>query len=93
MALAGLWDRWLSADKSEAEETFTIITTEPSTFAAQFHNRMPLILEQDTSDLLLKGNPEAAVALMRPADEGLLISWPVNKAVGNVKDNEPELLI
>jgi putative SOS response-associated peptidase YedK len=41
MALAGLWDRWRGADKSET-------TTEPSTFAAQFHNRMPLVLEPDT---------------------------------------------
>jgi hypothetical protein len=33
------------ADKSGTKETFTIITTEPSKFAAQFHNRMPLVLE------------------------------------------------
>jgi putative SOS response-associated peptidase YedK len=43
MALAGLWDRWRSKDKSETKETFTIVTTEPSRFAAQFHNRMPLV--------------------------------------------------
>ena len=33
IALAGLWDRWWSKDKSETKETFTIITTEPSKFA------------------------------------------------------------
>ena len=44
IALAGLWDRWRSKDKSETKETFTIVTTEPSKFAAQFHNRMPLVL-------------------------------------------------
>jgi putative SOS response-associated peptidase YedK len=92
MALAGLWDRWRSADKSETKETFTIVTTEPSTFAAQFHNRMPLILEPDTWDAWLSGNPETAAALMKPANEDILISRPVNKAVGNVKNNGPELL-
>ena len=51
MTLAGLWDRWRSKDKPEAKETFTIVTTEPSMFAAQFHNRMPLVLEPDTWDL------------------------------------------
>jgi putative SOS response-associated peptidase YedK len=50
MALAGLWDRWRSADKSETKATFTIVTTEPSRFAAQWHDRMPLILELDTWD-------------------------------------------
>lgn len=45
IAIAGLWDRWRSADKSETKETFTILTTQASRFAAQFHERMPLILE------------------------------------------------
>ncbi len=92
MALAGLWDRWRSKDKSETKETFTIVTTEPSEFAAQFHNRMPLVLEPHTWDLWMKGDPEAAAVLMKPANEGALISRPVNKAVGNVKNNGPELL-
>lgn len=58
IALAGLWDHWRSADKSEVKETFTIVTTEPSKFAGQFHNRMPLILEPDTWDLWMKGEPD-----------------------------------
>jgi putative SOS response-associated peptidase YedK len=48
MALAALWDRWRSKDKSETKESFTIVTTEPSKFAAQFHNRIPLVLQPDT---------------------------------------------
>lgn len=92
MALGGLWDRWRSADKSEVKETFTIITTEPSKFAAQFHNRMPLILEPDTWDAWLSGDPETATALMKPAKEDALVSRPVSKALGNVKNNGPDLL-
>ena len=92
IALAGLWDRWRSKDKSETKESFTIVTTEPSKFAAQFHNRMPLVLEPDTWDLWMKGEPDAAAALMKPANEDVLVSPPVNKAVGNVKNNGPELL-
>jgi putative SOS response-associated peptidase YedK len=90
MALAGLWDRWKSKDKSET--TFTIVTTEPSKFAAQFHNRMPLTLGPDAWDLWLKGDPNAAAALIKPANEDALVSRPVSKAVGNVKNNGPELL-
>jgi putative SOS response-associated peptidase YedK len=92
MALAGPWDRWRGADKPEMKETFTIVTTVPSTFAAQFHNRMPLILEPDTWDAWLSGDPETAAALMKSANERVLNSRSVNKAVGNVKNNGPELL-
>lgn len=92
LARAGLWDRWRSKDKSETKESFTIVTTEPSKFAAQFHNRMPLVLEPDIWDVWLKGDAEAAVALMKPANEDVLTERPVNEAVGNVKNNAPELL-
>jgi putative SOS response-associated peptidase YedK len=57
MALAGLWDRWRSKDKSETEETFTIVTTAPSQFAAQWHDRMPLILDPDTWEVWLQEAP------------------------------------
>jgi putative SOS response-associated peptidase YedK len=64
----------------------------PSKFAAQWHDRMPLILEPDTWGAWLSGNPDTAAALMKPANEDVLLSRPVNKAVGNVKNNGPELL-
>jgi len=53
---------------------------------------MPVILEADGWDLWMKGEPEVAAALMKPANEDVLMSRPVSKAVGNVKNNGPELL-
>src|SRR5262249_1926620 len=91
-AFAGVWDRWRSKDKSKTKETFTIVTTAPSKFAAQWHDRMPLILERDTWDAWLAGDPDAAAALMNPANEDVLTERVVSKAVGNVKNNGPELL-
>jgi putative SOS response-associated peptidase YedK len=81
-----------ASTSSKQKETFTIITTEPSKFAAEFHNRMPLILEPDTWDLWMRSEPDAAAALMKPANEDVLISRPVSKAVNSVKNNGPELL-
>jgi putative SOS response-associated peptidase YedK len=92
MALAGLWDRWRSKDKSETKETFTIVTTEPSKFVAQFHNRMPLVLEPNTWEAWLRGDPDTAASLLKPANEDLLVGRPVSKAIGNVKNNSPDLL-
>lgn len=92
MAIAGLWDRWRSADKSETKETFTIVTTRASRFAAQFHDRMPVILEPDSWDLWMKGESDVAAALMMPARENVLMERPVSEAINNVKNNGPDLL-
>ena len=70
----------------------TIVTTAPSKFAGHFHNRMPLVLEPDTWDLWMKSEPDAAAALMKPANEDVLTERLVSKAAGNVKNNGPELL-
>ena len=40
----------------------------------------------------MKGDPEAAVVQMKPANEDLLVSRPVGKAVGNAKNDSPDLL-
>lgn len=92
MAIAGLWDRWQSADKSETKESFTIVVTAANNFACQFHDRMPVILEKDAWDLWMKGEPEIAEALMIPAGEKVLTERVVSKDVNNVKNNRPDLL-
>jgi putative SOS response-associated peptidase YedK len=91
IALAGLWDRWVSADKTERKETYTVVTTAPSAFAAQFHDRMPCVLELNDIDIWLKDLPEEAEALMRPAKD-VLQERPLGKAINNVKNNSAELL-
>ena len=51
-----------------------------------------LVLEPNTWEGWLRGDPDTAASLMKPANEEVLISRPVNKAVGNLKNNGPELL-
>jgi putative SOS response-associated peptidase YedK len=91
IALGGLWDRWTSADKAERKETYTVVTTAPSEFAAQFHDRMPLVLEMEDVEDWLRASPDHAAALMRPAED-VLRERPLGKAINNVKNNAPELL-
>jgi hypothetical protein len=40
----------------------------------------------------VKSDPEAAAVLMKPANEDLLVSRPVGKAVGNARNDGPALL-
>lgn len=46
-AFAGLYDRWRDVENRELL-TFTIITTQPNSIVSRIHNRMPVILGENT---------------------------------------------
>jgi len=94
-AMAGLWDRWRPEPDAPPIHTFTIITGPPNELVAPIHNRMPVILphaawrrwfgEDDaTRDELL--------ALLRPYPAELMRAYPVAARVGNIRNNDPDLL-
>jgi len=94
MALAGLWETW----RSPAQETirsFTIITTTPNELCAEVHNRMPVILSPETWAAWLAEEPaeEAVLKMMLvPYPAERMTMWPVDKRVGNVKNNDASLI-
>lgn len=92
-ALAGLWDRW-QPKEGPALDTFTILTTDPNSLMEPIHNRMPVILDpQDYSRWLDPGDPaRPPVDLLRPYPAEKMTAWPVSDRVGNVRNNDPELL-
>ena len=57
-----------------------------------WHYRMPVILEQPDWPTWLGEAEGDHVALMRPAPDGLLRTWPVDRRVGSPRNNGPELL-
>ena len=90
LALAGLWE-W----HAEFGHSFTIITTSPSTWMSAIHNRMPAILEpSDWGAWLSAGDddPGWQAALLRPAAEDVLRSYPVSRDVNAVASSGPELI-
>jgi putative SOS response-associated peptidase YedK len=92
-AFAGLWESWRPKD-GEPLETFTILTTGSNEIMAPIHNRMPVILEpRDYDRWLDAGGPAAPpVDLLRPYPAERMTAWPVSARVGNVRNNDPELL-
>lgn len=92
-ALAGLWESWKPKD-GEPLETFTILTTGPNELLARIHNRMPVIVEPDDYHRWLDpGDPaRLPVDLMRPLAAEKMRSWQVSDRVGNVRNNDAELL-
>ena len=49
LPLAGLWTTWKSSN-SYTLSTYTVITTSPVNNVNHIHNRMPVILDQDSMD-------------------------------------------
>ncbi|MFO1057549.1 MAG: SOS response-associated peptidase [Dongiaceae bacterium] len=90
-ALAGLWERWRPAAGAEAVETFTVITCAPNDVCAALHDRMPVIVDPADYAEWLAAAP-GAEALLRPCPADALEAYPVPAAVGNVRNEGPELI-
>lgn len=92
-AFAALWERW-KPKEGEPLETFTILTTDPNELAEAVHDRMPVILEpRDYERWMEPGDPvRPPVDLLRPFPAEKMRSWPVNERVGNIKNDEADLL-
>jgi putative SOS response-associated peptidase YedK len=99
MAIAGLWDAWKEPKKSPQEvdrwlQSFAIVTTEANALMAPISARMPVILhERDWEEWLDRDDSKPApVHLLRPfAPEEMKVE-ACNTAVGNLRNNGPEML-
>ncbi len=88
--LAGLWDRAM-IDGSEIE-SFTVLTTTPNDVVAGLHTRMPVILAQENYGRWLDPQSGPVDDLFEPFPAADMHAWPVDQAVGNVRNNHPGLI-
>ena len=93
-AFAGLWDAWKDPANGEWLQTFAIITTAANELTGRVHDRMPVILHpRDYGRWLERGEAEhLPVDLLRPFEAEAMRVDACNPAVGNVKNNGPEML-
>lgn len=90
LAFAGIWSAW----GPESVRTCSVLTTAALGGLTKVHERMPLILPADRWADWLAGGGDAA-ELLRPLSVRDLESIevrPVGPAVGNVRNNGPELI-
>lgn len=95
LAMAGLYEFWKQPDTGEWIASFTILTTAAEDSLGHLHDRMPLLVERDAYAEWLDPEPqprEQLLGLLIPAAPGLLDAFPVSTAVGNVRNNGPELI-
>jgi len=90
---AGLYESWRPSPTVK-ERTFTIITTKPNALLEPIHNRMPVILEEDSIDkwLYARQTPDSLMDLLRPARPDLLVATAVSTRVNSVKNDDPDCL-
>lgn len=77
------------------EKTFAILTTSAPHGMENIHDRSPVIIEPETVSAWLQGETQQEILhkMCKPAADGVLAWHPVSKAVGNVRNNSPELLL
>jgi putative SOS response-associated peptidase YedK len=95
IVFAGLAERWRRPDDSWLHSA-TIITTEAGPDMDGIHNRMPVILESDSWEHWLDPavtDRDELEPLLRPAPAGTLVHHEVDRAVGNIRNDGPELLV
>ncbi|HZE38109.1 MAG TPA: SOS response-associated peptidase [Stackebrandtia sp.] len=91
LVFAGLWDFW---DKEEPILSCTILTTEAIGDLERVHDRMPLLLGPERYAAWL-GEEEPDGDLLEPPGTALLSELeirPVGRAVGNVRNDAPQLI-
>jgi len=93
MAFAGLWELWNSPEGPV--ESCTICTTDANDLMGQMHDRMPIILPRQSIDHWLDPavtDPAELKPMLQQFPGGEMQSWPVGKAVGNVRNQGPSLM-
>jgi putative SOS response-associated peptidase YedK len=93
-AIAGLWERWQSADGSEIESC-TLLTTDPNELLEVVHNRMPVIVAPSDFDLWLNPKvqrPDEIGHLLRPYPALEMRFYQVSPAVNSPHSDNPNLV-
>jgi len=95
LVMAGIWEQWWPKTENAAPVfTYSIITGAPNAEMAPVHNRMPMLLmDQGAQETWLDTNADLkeVLDLLATPRDGVLKYYPVSAAVGNVRNNGPEL--
>jgi putative SOS response-associated peptidase YedK len=95
LVMAGIWEQWQAGeDSADPVFTYSIITGAPNAEMAPIHDRMPMLLINETTQGQWLDRqlplPDVLNLLDTPPD-GTLTYYPVGAMVGNFRNNGPEL--
>jgi putative SOS response-associated peptidase YedK len=93
MTFAGLWDQWVAPD-GDTIRSFAIITTVANALLQSLHARMPVLLAPDQWIAWLgeiAADRQQLKAMLKPYPDAGMAFWPVDRRVGNVCNDSPDL--
>ena len=92
LAFGGIWESWTDPASGDITRSFAIVTTDANGTMAPIHNRMPLVLEPADWPAWLGEEEGDPSALLYPAADDVLRTWPISTEVNSVRHNGPDLL-
>lgn len=93
-AFAGLWSRWTSPD-GEVVDSFAIITTAPNETAAEYHDRMPLVVPAELHEGWLDPSADGKALLSQACARSMKLEldvYPTDPRGNNVRFEGPEVV-
>jgi putative SOS response-associated peptidase YedK len=96
MVMAGLWSSWKNPASGEEITSCTVLTCAPNEVMAELHDRMPVVLGEAYWAKWLGEEPatnEQLLDLLTACPNEWLKIWPVDKRVGNVRNQGAELVL
>ena len=94
IAFAGLWEKWKDA-AGELLESCTIVTCDASESIRKIHDRMPVVLPEESWDRWMDpaySDTEALSKILVPFDQKALRAWQVSRLVNAPKNEGPKLI-
>ncbi|THH37549.1 SOS response-associated peptidase [Neolewinella litorea] len=94
LVMAGIWEKWQGDGAEEPVYTYSVITGEPNREMQSIHDRMPMLLtdaERQSAWLDPSADLKDILELLQTPADGTLRTYPISPAVGNVRNNGPEL--
>lgn len=92
---AGVWENWKDPASGEWIRTYAIVTGQPNELTSQIHDRMPVILREETYGAWLgetAAEPRQLKALLTPYPPERMRVWQVSTRVNSVRNDGPDLL-
>ena len=92
LAMAGLYEVWRAPDDTRLW-TCTVVTTSAADEHGAIHDRTPLLVPRPAWARWLDPEVPDPGELLVPGTGGVLDAWPVGAAVGNVRNQGPQLAL
>jgi len=94
LAVAAIWEHWQDNNSGESIHSCCLITTNANELMKPIHNRMPVILDEQTQSLWLDKEPDRRQlqSILRPYPHQDLACYPVTPKMNNARFKDKQAI-